>query len=125
VASVRRSALALAADGVALALVARDADKLAETAAEARALGVRVETFVTDVTAEEQVNALQVHVAAKLGRVHILINKRRHQYSQAHPRIHARGVESRGEHQPYQRVPAVPRVCAADEGCGLWPYHQS
>ena len=28
----------------------------------------------TDVTAEEQVNALQIHVAAKLGRVHILIN---------------------------------------------------
>lgn len=67
-------ALALAGDGVTLALVARDADKLAETAAEARALGVRVETFVTDVTCEEQVNALQAEVAAKLGRVHILIN---------------------------------------------------
>jgi NAD(P)-dependent dehydrogenase (short-subunit alcohol dehydrogenase family) len=67
-------AMALAADGATLALVARDADKLAETAAEARSLGVRVETFVTDVTREEDVNALQIHVAAKLGRVHILIN---------------------------------------------------
>ncbi len=67
-------ALALAADGVTLALVARDVDKLAETAGEARALGVRVEAFVADVTSEAQVGALQADVAAKLGRVHILIN---------------------------------------------------
>lgn len=67
-------ALALAAEGATLALVARDAAKLAETAEEARAHGVRVETFVADVAREEDVNALQVHVAGKLGRVHILIN---------------------------------------------------
>ena len=70
----RAMALSLAADGVTLALVARDAGKLAETADEARALGVKVETFVADVTDEAQVNALQAGVAAKLGRVHILIN---------------------------------------------------
>lgn len=67
-------AMALAADGATLALVARDAAKLAETAEEARALGVRVETFVVDVTSEEQVNALQRQAAEKLGRVHILLN---------------------------------------------------
>lgn len=67
-------ALALAEDGATLALVARDAAKLAETADEARALGVRVETFVVDVTSEDQVNALQHQVADKLGRVHILLN---------------------------------------------------
>ena len=70
----RAMALSLAADGVTLALVARDAGKLAETADEARALGVKVETFVADVTDEAQVNALQAGVAAKLGRVHILNN---------------------------------------------------
>lgn len=67
-------ALALAEDGATLALVARDAAKLAETAEEARAFGVRVETFVVDVTSEDQVNALQHQVADKLGRVHILLN---------------------------------------------------
>ena len=67
-------ALALAADGATLALVARDAAKLQETAGEARALGVRVETFVADVTSEDQVHALQAQAADRLGRVHILIN---------------------------------------------------
>jgi NAD(P)-dependent dehydrogenase (short-subunit alcohol dehydrogenase family) len=67
-------AMALAADGATLALVARDAAKLGETAAEARALGVRVETFVADVTSEDQVEELRASVAAKLGHVHILIN---------------------------------------------------
>ncbi len=67
-------ALALAADGAALALVARDAAKLAETAAEARAFGVRVDTFLADVTSEDQVTALQKQVAEQLGQVHILIN---------------------------------------------------
>ena len=67
-------ALALAADGATLALVARDAEKLAETAAEARLLGVRVQTYVSDVTREADVEALRERVASELGRVHILIN---------------------------------------------------
>lgn len=67
-------ALALAQDGATLALVARDAEKLAETADLCRAFGGRVETFIVDVTSEEQVNALRDEVAAKLGRVHILLN---------------------------------------------------
>jgi len=70
----RAMAKALAADGATLALVARDTAKLTETAEEARALGARVETFVTDVTSEASVAALQEEVARKLGRVHILIN---------------------------------------------------
>lgn len=67
-------ALALAADGASLALVARDAEKLEETAEATRALGARTETFLVDVTSEDQVSALQKQVADRLGRVHILLN---------------------------------------------------
>ncbi len=67
-------ALALAEGGASLALVARDAAKLAETAEEARAHGGTVETFLADVTDEQQVAALQHQVAQRLGTVHILVN---------------------------------------------------
>ena len=70
----RSMALALAADGASLALAARDAEKLEEVAAEARRLGVRAETFLTDVTSEESVESLKAGVAEKLGQVNILIN---------------------------------------------------
>lgn len=67
-------ALALGAAGAKLALVARDADKLAETAAQARAMGAEAEVFPTDVTDEQQVQRLQDHVGARFGPIHILIN---------------------------------------------------
>ena len=70
----RAMALALAGEGAQLALVARDSSKLAETAAAARELGARAETFVVDVTSEDQVRRLEQDVAAKFGKVHILIN---------------------------------------------------
>ncbi|MCC6538093.1 MAG: SDR family oxidoreductase [Bryobacterales bacterium] len=67
-------ALALAEGGAALALVARDAAKLAETAEEARTHGGKVETFLADVTDEQQVDVLQKQVAERMGTVHILVN---------------------------------------------------
>jgi NAD(P)-dependent dehydrogenase (short-subunit alcohol dehydrogenase family) len=67
-------ALALAADGAALALVARDTSKLEETAQEARALGVAAEVFPADVASESSIAALEKAVAARFGKIHILVN---------------------------------------------------
>lgn len=67
-------ALALAAEGVNLALVARDRAKLDETAAEARSRGARVEVIQADITQEEQVRALAEKVRVQLGPAQILIN---------------------------------------------------
>jgi NAD(P)-dependent dehydrogenase (short-subunit alcohol dehydrogenase family) len=67
-------AVALAARGADVALVARDAGKLAETAAAAKAAGARAESFTVDVGSEAQVLQLEKDVAARLGRVQILIN---------------------------------------------------
>lgn len=70
----RAMATALAGAGVKLALVGRDAAKLEETAAAARAAGTEAEAFVADVTDEAQIAALEKRVAARVGRVQILIN---------------------------------------------------
>ncbi len=70
----RAMALALAEGGAKLALVARDAAKLDETAEAVRALGAAAETFVADVGDEAQVGRLEQDVAERLGRVQILIN---------------------------------------------------
>ena len=67
-------ALALAEAGANLALVSRDLDKLLETAAAVRAHGVEAEAIRADVTAEAQVAALEKKVAARFGRIQILIN---------------------------------------------------
>jgi len=67
-------ALALGAAGAKLALVSRNKEQLQAVAAEARKLGAEAEVFVTDVTSEEQVKQLERDVAAKLGKVQILIN---------------------------------------------------
>jgi len=66
----RVMAVALAREGVRVALVARDAVKLAETAAAAPGSAV----FVADVTSEDAVLQLEKDVAARLGPVDILIN---------------------------------------------------
>ena len=71
----RAMAVALAGDGASLALVARDLGKLRETAEAARTAGAGdVETYVADVTSEEQVSRLEGEVVKRFGRVHILIN---------------------------------------------------
>jgi NAD(P)-dependent dehydrogenase (short-subunit alcohol dehydrogenase family) len=67
-------ALALAAAGARLALVARDEKLLNEVAALIRGAGGEAEVLLADVTREDQVLALEKSVAAKLGKVQILIN---------------------------------------------------
>src|SRR6478752_3199939 len=70
----RAMALALAAEGARLALVSRDLNQLEETAAGVRALGAEADVYKADVTSEEQVLQLEKDVAAKSGKVQILIN---------------------------------------------------
>src|SRR6185436_12165640 len=67
-------ALALGGSGAKLALVSRNKEQLQAVAAEARKLGAEAEVFVTDVTSEEQVKQLERDVAAKFGKVQIVIN---------------------------------------------------
>jgi NAD(P)-dependent dehydrogenase (short-subunit alcohol dehydrogenase family) len=67
-------ALALGAAGAKLALISRNKEQLQAVAAEARKLGAEAEVFVADVTSEEQVKQLERGVAAKFGKVQILIN---------------------------------------------------
>lgn len=67
-------ALALAAQGASIALVARDAEALAAVATEIRALGATAETYVADVTDEASVAALEKAVIERFGKVQILVN---------------------------------------------------
>lgn len=67
-------ALSLAGAGAKLALVARDAAKLEETAAAARALNAEAAVFVGDVTSEAQVREVEKQVIARFGECNILIN---------------------------------------------------
>lgn len=70
----RAIALALGGAGAKLALVARDREKLNETAAEAAELGAEPAVFVANLTDEAQVGTLEHEVIARFGRVDILIN---------------------------------------------------
>ncbi len=67
-------AIALGAEGVKVALVARDGGKLEETAAVIRSGGGRAEVFITDITSEDQVASLERAVSARFGNAQILIN---------------------------------------------------
>jgi NAD(P)-dependent dehydrogenase (short-subunit alcohol dehydrogenase family) len=67
-------ALALAAEGAAVALVSRDLTQLETVAAEIAAAGGDAASFAADVTSEEQVRALERAVLTRYGRVNILIN---------------------------------------------------
>ena len=67
-------AIALAREGVKIALVARDLAKLEETAEAIRAGGGDAAVFKADVTSEEQVNTLSQDVRDQLGAAQILIN---------------------------------------------------
>src|SRR5690349_21689116 len=64
----------LAAQGARLALAARSADRLEEVAATCRARGGTALVVPTDVTDEEQCEALVAHTIAAYGRVDTLIN---------------------------------------------------
>lgn len=70
----RAMALALGSAGAKLALVARDREKLNETAAEASTLGAESAIFIADVTDEAQVGTLERQVVERFGHVDILIN---------------------------------------------------
>ncbi len=67
-------ALALAEAGADLALAARTASQLDETAADVRAMGRRVISIPTDVTHRQGVERLMESVVEQLGGLHILVN---------------------------------------------------
>lgn len=67
-------AVALAGAGAKIALVGRDAAKLAEAAAEVRDGGADVETYRADVSSEQQVRELETKVIDRFGPAHIVIN---------------------------------------------------
>lgn len=67
-------AQALAGEGARVALVSRDADLLHQVADEIAAAGGQAEAFRTDVTREDEVRALESQLAARFGKINILIN---------------------------------------------------
>lgn len=67
-------AMALAGEGVNIALVARDREKLEEAAGKCREAGAEAEVFVADLTSEEAVARVEGEVKARFGRAQILIN---------------------------------------------------
>lgn len=67
-------AVALGREGARLALVARDLEKLKETAGAVREGGGEAAVFQADITQEDQVLVLERQVSTQLGRVQILIN---------------------------------------------------
>jgi NAD(P)-dependent dehydrogenase (short-subunit alcohol dehydrogenase family) len=67
-------AIALAQGGARLALVARDREKLQETAAAVQEAGSEAKIFLADVAKEADVLRLHDEVAAEYGKISILIN---------------------------------------------------
>jgi 3-oxoacyl-[acyl-carrier protein] reductase len=70
----RQSALALAAEGVNVAICARGEDRLNQTADELRATGVNVGAYVADLGDESGTAALTASVTEDLGPIEILVN---------------------------------------------------
>jgi len=67
-------AVALAAKGVHLALVARNAERLNTVAARVAAGGVSVHTYIADLAQEEDINSLKAAVDDDFGRLDILVH---------------------------------------------------
>jgi len=67
-------ALALSAQGAAVALVSRNREKLQEVKDEIAASGGKAALFLADVAQEEDVRRLESEVSRQLGKVQILIN---------------------------------------------------
>src|SRR5512141_1219788 len=70
----RACAHALAEAGAALALAARNQQKLAETAEQIRAAGGNAETFPLDISKEDEIRTVIKAAVAKFGKVDILVN---------------------------------------------------
>jgi len=70
----RAVAESLAANGAAVALVARSADRLAEVAAGIAALGGKAEVFAADVSREGEPQRVVEAVVERFGRLDILVN---------------------------------------------------
>ncbi|WP_425432387.1 3-oxoacyl-[acyl-carrier-protein] reductase [Granulicella pectinivorans] len=70
----RACALTLAAQGAQVALAARNAEKLAEVAAEIAAAGGTARAFVLDIADEESIKACAKAVVAHFGKLEILVN---------------------------------------------------
>jgi 3-oxoacyl-[acyl-carrier protein] reductase len=70
----RAVALRLAKDGAAVALAARNEEKLKQVAAQIAAAGGTAEPFVLDVASEESIKATAKAVLAHFGRIDILVN---------------------------------------------------
>jgi len=70
----RAIAVALAAQGASVAIVARSADKLEDTAAAARAQGAKVLVFPADVADHTRVGSVVREVVARFGKIDILVN---------------------------------------------------
>ncbi len=70
----RAVALTLAAHGAQVALAARNAEKLAEVAAEIAAAGGTAHAFVLDIADEDSIKACAKAVVAHFGKLEILVN---------------------------------------------------
>jgi 3-oxoacyl-[acyl-carrier protein] reductase len=70
----RSIAIGLAAAGTSVAILARTAEQIKETADLIHQVGGRVETFVADVTDEQRVNDIAAQVESSLGPITLLIN---------------------------------------------------
>ena len=70
----RAIALALAEEGCHVALSARGEERLRQTEAELRAMGVRALGVVVDLTKAEDVERLAAETAAAFGRIDVLVN---------------------------------------------------
>ena len=70
----RATALALAAEGAALLLVARDADALADVARSCADAGARAKTLALDVTTPDAGDRLVADALERLGRLDVLVN---------------------------------------------------
>jgi len=79
----RQSALALAAEGVNVAICARGEERLNQTADELRATGINVGAYVADLGDETETAALTSNAEADLGPIDILVNNA----GIIHPRI--------------------------------------
>ena len=94
-------ALALGAAGAKLALVGRDVEALAATAAACHSHGAgEVQSFAFDITDEAQVSKLEEQVRAAFGAIDILINNAGVNIRKNLTEFLARRMEARDGHQP-------------------------